>query len=34
MDNSEVIAISSIRSIATTLGRAPSTVSREIRRNG
>jgi len=29
-----VAAGSSIRSIATTLGRAPSTVSRELRRNG
>jgi IS30 family transposase len=29
-----VVAGSSIRSIAATLGRAPSTVSREIRRNG
>ena len=29
-----VVAGGSIRSLATTLGRAPSTVSREIRRNG
>ena len=29
-----VIAGHSIRSIATSLGRAPSTISREIRRNG
>src|SRR5262249_27012473 len=29
-----VVAGSSMRSIATSLGRAPSTISREIRRNG
>src|SRR4029450_7624747 len=29
-----VVAASSIRSIAASLGRAPSTISREIRRNG
>ena len=29
-----IVAGSSIRAIATSLGRAPSTVSREIRRNG
>ena len=29
-----VVAGHSIRSIAATLGRAPSTISREIRRNG